>query len=556
MFREVMVRTMRAFKAAPDCARQLDALRKSEAHWRAVFEHNPSMYFILNEDGSIASVNPVGACLLGYTVDELVGKPVLDVFHEGDREFVSSSVANCMAKPGQSTAWEVRKIRKDGSLLWVRETVKAMPKESNRTVVLVVCEDITERRQAQEELRRKEAFLSEGQRISQTGSWSWHIPSGKLVWSDEHFRIFGFEPGETEPTFGVFLGRLSPEDRLDVQHLLDEAIRKRRGFNSEFRIVLPNGASRYLQGIGRPVLKPSGGVDEYIGTTRDITERKKGEEALRRAREELERRVEERTSELQQSIRQLASEVSERQRAEAVLALRSRELARSNTELEQMAYAASHDLQEPLRMVASYMQLLEHKYKDQLDADAHEFIRFAVDGATRMQALIDDLLSYSRVGSKMKPMQPTDCMAVVNTALESLRMAIEESGAQVHCEALPTVMGDEAQLTHLFQNLIGNAIKFRRELPPHIHIEATRENGFWRFALRDNGIGIAADYFDRIFVMFQRLHGRRSYPGTGIGLAICKKIVERHGGRIWVESVPEQGTTFLFTLPDAGGRNE
>ena len=156
----------------------------------------------------------------------------------------------------------------------------------------------------------------------------------------------------------------------------------------------------------------------------------------------------------------------------------------------------------------------------------------------------------------MKPLQPIDCNGVVATVLESLRMAIEESDARVHYEGLPTVMGDEAQLTHLFQNLIANAIKFRRELPPQVDIQAIRENGFWRFAVQDNGIGIAADYFDRIFVMFQRLHGRRSYPGTGIGLAICKKIVERHGGRIWAESVPDQGTTFLFTLPRVGGNNE
>jgi light-regulated signal transduction histidine kinase (bacteriophytochrome) len=287
----------------------------------------------------------------------------------------------------------------------------------------------------------------------------------------------------------------------------------------------------------------------------DLTERKQAEEALRKAHEELEWRVLERTSELQQSNRQLASEVAERQRAEAVLAQRSQELGRSNAELEQMAYVASHDLQEPLRMVASYLQLLEKNYRDRLDANAHEFIGFAVDGATRMQALIDDLLTYSRVGSRVKPLQPTDCTAVVAAVLRSLRVALEESGAQVRCSALPTVMGDAAQLTQLFQNLITNAIKFRRDLPPQIHIHAGLRDGFWRFSVQDNGIGIAPDYFERIFVMFQRLHSRSTYPGTGIGLAICKKIVEGHGGQIWVESAPQQGTTFLFTLPQKTGEN-
>lgn len=200
-------------------------------------------------------------------------------------------------------------------------------------------------------------------------------------------------------------------------------------------------------------------------------------------------------------------------------------------------------------MVASYLQLLAQRYKNRLDADADEFIGFAVDGARRMQALIEDLLAFSRVGTKAKPLQPTASAAVVETAVSSLRVAIDESGARIQCDALPVVLGDAVQLTQLFQNLIGNAIKFRRENAPEIHIGAEREDGFWRFSLRDNGIGISPEYFERIFVMFQRLHGRREYSGTGIGLAICKKIVERHGGQIWVESSPGAGSTFKFTLP-------
>jgi signal transduction histidine kinase len=248
---------------------------------------------------------------------------------------------------------------------------------------------------------------------------------------------------------------------------------------------------------------------------------------------------------------QLQQEIAVRKKAEAVLVQRSQETARSNAELEQMAYVASHDLQEPLRMVVSYLQLLEQRYDGRLDADAHEFIGFAVDGAKRMQALIDDLLTYSRLGTKAKPLQPTDCMAVMETTLRSLRMAIEENSAQIQCAGLPVVMGDAAQLTQLFQNLIANAIKFRGAQAPQIAVRAEPEDGFWRFEVQDNGIGIAPEYFDRIFVMFQRLHSRSTYPGTGIGLAICKKIVERHGGRIWVEPAPEQGTIFKFTLPQA-----
>ena len=298
------------------------------------------------------------------------------------------------------------------------------------------------------------------------------------------------------------------------------------------------------------------GSQQAVAFVLDLTERKQAEAALRKAHEELEGRVLERTRELQQSNLQLVSEVTERLRTEVVLAQRSQELARSNKELEQMAYVASHDLQEPLRMVVSYMQLLERKYRDQLDADAHEFIGFAVDGAKRMQALIDGLLSYSRVDSGATPLQPTDCNAVVANVLCSLRLGLEESGVQVECGVLPVVMGDATQLTQMFLNLMCNAIKFRSGQAPRIAIRAEPKDGFWRFAVQDNGIGIAPEYFERIFVMFQRLHSRSRYPGTGIGLAICKKIVERHGGCMWVESAPQQGATFLFTLQRETGGNQ
>jgi two-component system sensor histidine kinase/response regulator len=247
--------------------------------------------------------------------------------------------------------------------------------------------------------------------------------------------------------------------------------------------------------------------------------------------------------------RQLQEEIAVRKTAEAVLALRSQELARSNAELEQMAYVASHDLQEPLRMVASYLQLLVQRYGGRLDGDAHEFIGFAVDGAKRMQALIDDLLTYSRVATKARPLRPTDCGAVLDTVRHSLRMALQESGGSIEYGPMPVVEGDGAQLTQLFQNLLANAIKFRGPQPPEIRVRAAAVADGWQFSVQDNGIGIAPEYFERIFVMFQRLHRRSEYEGTGIGLAICKKIVERHGGRLWVESAPGQGTTFSFTLP-------
>ena len=227
----------------------------------------------------------------------------------------------------------------------------------------------------------------------------------------------------------------------------------------------------------------------------------------------------------------------------------NQELKRSNEELEQFAYVASHDLQEPLRMVSSYTQLLADRYRDQLDEKARKFIHYAVDGAIRMQRLINDLLSYSRVTTRGGNMKNTDSHAALGIALSNLQKSIEESGALVSNGDLPRVRADESQLAQLFQNLIGNAVKFHGETLPRVHVEAEPDNRFWRFSVRDNGIGIDPQHRDRIFIIFQRLHSREQYEGTGIGLALCKRIVERHGGRIWIESTPGEGTTFYFTLP-------
>ncbi|RMF24766.1 MAG: PAS domain S-box protein [Deltaproteobacteria bacterium] len=242
------------------------------------------------------------------------------------------------------------------------------------------------------------------------------------------------------------------------------------------------------------------------------------------------------------AICSIATDVTERRRAEE-------EIRRSNEELERFAYVASHDLQEPLRMVSSYTQLLAKRYAGRLDEDADDFIGFAVDGANRMHRLINDLLEYSRVGTRGRQLEPTDAEEVLQTVLADLQVAIEESGARVTHDPLPTVLADSTQLRQLLQNLIGNALKYRGERPPQVHVGCQRSGGDeWTISVRDNGIGIAPEHFDRIFQIFQRLHGRNEYSGTGIGLAVCKKIVERHGGRIWVESEPGRGSTFLFTI--------
>jgi len=253
---------------------------------------------------------------------------------------------------------------------------------------------------------------------------------------------------------------------------------------------------------------------------------------------------------LTDAFNQMLSRIEDQDRARQKLI---GELERSNKELEQFAYVASHDLQEPLRMVSSYTELLGRRYSDKVDDKGRKFIKFAVDGAVRMQRLINDLLEFSRVSTRGKAMQPVDVNRVLGAVRANLSIAIKEADALVTNDAMPTIVADETQLVQLLQNLIGNAIKFRGGERPLVHVSAQPGAAECVFAIRDNGIGIAPAYFERIFVIFQRLHGRGEYPGTGIGLAVCRRIVERHGGRIWVESAPGQGSTFYFALPNGNG---
>jgi PAS domain S-box-containing protein len=316
------------------------------------------------------------------------------------------------------------------------------------------------------------------------------------------------------------LSRIFPEDREAVRAATVKMLKGQCAPPYECRILAKSGEVKW-------VIKTVSSIEfqgqrAILGNLADITGRKRAEEKLQTFNERLEQRVAERT----------------------------RELERSNEELEQFAYVASHDLQEPLRSVTSMVQLLAERYSGKLDADADDFIKYAVGGANRMKQLIRDLLAYSRAGTCAKGRKPVDCSLIVDQALAGLRVAVEESGAVVTRDPLPTITADAAQFAQLVQNLLGNAIKFRSEKPPRIHICAQKRKDDWLFSVSDNGIGIAPKHAKRIFVIFQRLHTPEEYPGTGIGLAICKKIVERHGGTIWIESKPGEGATVHFTIPE------
>jgi PAS domain S-box-containing protein len=286
----------------------------------------------------------------------------------------------------------------------------------------------------------------------------------------------------------------------------------------------------------------------------EAVRRFQAEAELAKHREHLEELVKQRTRELEGANEQLRNEVASREVAEEALLHAAESLKRSNLDLEQFGYVASHDLQEPLRAVAGYVRLLEHRFPEKVDAKAREYIAGAAEGATRMERLITDLLTFSRLSTEGGTFAPTDLGVPLDTALRDLQFSIRAANAVVTSDPLPTLPVDASQMVQLFQNLIANGLKFHGERPPQIHIGARSEQERWVFWVRDNGIGIESQYFERVFQVFQRLHTRNKYPGTGIGLAICKKIVERHGGTIWVESQPGQGSTFFFSMRKVASR--
>ena len=321
-----------------------------------------------------------------------------------------------------------------------------------------------------------------------------------------------------------FLELIHPSDRAAAGAVLDRLRASGGTASFECRCMTRSGSMRWLHWNAAAFAQE--GV--FYAVARDVTERKRGEEELRTLNEGLEKRVAERTSELDRQ---------------------SRALARSNAELEQFAYVASHDLREPLRKIAGFVELLSMRWRGKFDAESDEHIGFVLDGVKRMQALISGLLEYSRLDAEPRELEMVDAGVVVDRALQNLGVLVQESGADVKLGPLPQVKGDPLLLLQLFQNLIGNALKFRREEKPSVKVSASRENGHWVFTVEDNGIGIDPQYQDRIFAIFKRLHGRDKYPGSGLGLAICKKVVEKHRGRIWVESEPGRGAAFRFTLP-------
>ncbi|MCU7491757.1 MAG: PAS domain S-box protein [Ignavibacteria bacterium] len=491
-------------------------LRQSEESFRLLADSLPQIIWSTDSDGWHTYYNQKWTEFTGLSLEESQGWKWLDLIHQEDQQRTKEIWLYALSS-GKDYEIEHRLRRKDDTYCWfltrsvpMKEgdgIIKWFGSSTNINEQKIIQQEL---QQALSKLRESETNLLNAQSLAHMGSFYIDALNNKVEWSEEVYRIFEMDPGQPALSINDWMEHLYPGDRATVLKAIDDAVKEQNAMTAEYRIFTARNRIRHVATISQPVYDSSGNLLKVYGTILDITERKLAQTRLEKTLKELER---------------------------------------SNVELEQFAYVASHDLQEPLRMMHSYAELLEKRYEGKLDESADDFLYFITGGAKRMQQLINDLLQYSRVTTRGKPFEPVDCMEVMSNVLDNLQISIEESGARITFDSLPVIRGDETQLVQLFQNLLSNSIKFCDKKTPEIHIGLEEKDNEWIFSVKDNGIGIDPEFYDRVFIIFQRLHDRDKYPGTGIGLAVCKKIVERHQGRIWVESERGKGTTFYFTMP-------
>jgi PAS domain S-box-containing protein len=495
-----------------------DQLAETRRQLQALMDNLPGMAYRCRNDAdwTMEFVSQGSADLTGYTAGELIGSMVrsyASLVLEEDRERIWNEVQQALGRR-EAFSLEYRIVTAAGQTRHVWEKGSGVFAENGEVTALEgFIMDVSERKAAENDLRERKEFIETIIANLPIGLSVHTIDDGRFHFMNRKFQeIYGW-PRENLLDVEAFFEHVYPDPAF------------RRNISARIHADMASGDPERMAWENVPITRESG--EKAVVSARNIPMIGKN------------------------LMISTVWDVTAHNTAQKILEATIADLQRSNRELEQFAYIASHDLQEPLRMVGSYVQLLARRYRGRLDADADLFIDFAVEGATRMQQLINDLLSFSRAGRQQEPLAPVDCNEVLANARKNLQRAIEEAGASIQAEPLPTVLGNASQLTQVFQNLLANAIKFHGPQPPQIWVSAEAAGEEWVFAVRDNGIGIDPQYFKKIFIIFQRLHGKKEYPGTGIGLALTNKIIEQHGGRIWIESTPGQGTTFFFTLKGA-----
>ncbi len=479
-----------------------EALKQSEERANDLIKYAPTGIYELDyRIPKFTKVNEAMCQILGYSEEELLAIDPSEIMDEETRKLFSERIKKILSGEKVEEHAEFVIIAKDGRKIFANLNVKMIYEDGKPVRAFVIANDITARKEMEEALKEgEERFRTLADNVSQL---EWIAdPTGFIVWYNKKWYDYTGTTPEQMEGWG-WQSVHDPEVLPKVLEQWKSSIATGQPFDMVFPLLGADGVFRPFLTRVLPVKDEHGKVIRWFGTNTDLTE-------------ELEMR---------------------------------KSLERSNAELQQFAYVASHDLQEPLRMVINYLSLLERKNKDKLDPKSLEYVNFAVEGGERMRQLVDNLLEYSRIETRGKGFALVDMQAVITKTLTLLKVPIEESGAVISVEPLPCIMADESQMIQVMQNLIGNSLKFHGLEPPKINISASKGADAWTFGVEDNGIGLNMIYAEKIFQMFQRLHSRAEYPGTGVGLAIAKKIIDRHGGRIWVESEEGKGATFFFTIP-------